>query len=78
MARAGRSACIVSVALTAAGAGREAATTDKAIIKVTARHPVIKSFEPGEGIRREPAKLEDVKTYVRNLALWLAPPDPEK
>jgi hypothetical protein len=30
---------------------------------------------PGEQIRREPEKLEDVKTYVRNLALWLAPPD---
>jgi hypothetical protein len=30
---------------------------------------------PGEQIRREPEKLEDVKAYVRNLALWLAPPD---
>lgn len=28
---------------------------------------------PGEGILREPGKLGDVKTYVRNLALWLAP-----
>ena len=28
---------------------------------------------PGDEIRREPKKLEDVKTYVRNLALWLAP-----
>ena len=28
---------------------------------------------PGDQIRREPEKLEDVKTYVRNLALWLAP-----
>jgi hypothetical protein len=27
---------------------------------------------PGDGIKREPEKLEDVKTYVRNLALWLA------
>src|ERR1044072_52871 len=27
---------------------------------------------PGEQIQREPEKLEDVKTYVRNLALWLA------
>jgi hypothetical protein len=27
---------------------------------------------PGEGIIREPERLEDVKTYVRNLALWLA------
>jgi hypothetical protein len=28
---------------------------------------------PGDGIKREPEKLEDVKAYVRNLALWLAP-----
>jgi len=28
---------------------------------------------PGDQIAREPDKLEDVKTYVRNLALWLAP-----
>ena len=28
---------------------------------------------PGEGIKREPQKLEDIKTYVRNLAVWLAP-----
>jgi hypothetical protein len=27
---------------------------------------------PGDEIKREPAHLEDVKTYVRNLALWLA------
>jgi hypothetical protein len=25
---------------------------------------------PGDQIKREPARLEDVKTYVRNLALW--------
>src|SRR5256714_6070612 len=29
---------------------------------------------PGDLIAREPEKLEDVKAYVRNLALWLAPP----
>jgi hypothetical protein len=29
---------------------------------------------PGDQIRREPERLEDVKTYVRNLAVWLAPP----
>ena len=29
---------------------------------------------PGDQLRREPEKLEDVKAYVRNLALWLAPP----
>src|SRR5437868_5004430 len=28
---------------------------------------------PGDQIKREPEKLEDVKAYVRNLALWLAP-----
>lgn len=28
---------------------------------------------PGDGIKREPKKLEDIKTYVRNLALWLSP-----
>jgi hypothetical protein len=31
---------------------------------------------PGDGIKREPEKLEGVKTYVRNLALWLAPSAP--
>jgi len=29
--------------------------------------------QPGDGIKREPKKLEDVKTYVRNLAQWLSP-----
>jgi len=28
---------------------------------------------PSRGIKREPEKLEHVKRYVRNLALWLAP-----
>jgi hypothetical protein len=28
---------------------------------------------PGDEVSREPGRLEDVKTYVRNLALWLAP-----
>jgi len=28
---------------------------------------------PGDGIKREPRKLEDIKTYVNNLAVWLAP-----
>jgi hypothetical protein len=28
---------------------------------------------PGDGIKREPHKLEDIKTYVRNLGHWLAP-----
>jgi hypothetical protein len=29
---------------------------------------------PGDGIKREPKRLEDIKTYVRNLAVWLSPP----
>lgn len=28
---------------------------------------------PGDEIKREPHKLEDIKAYIRNLALWLAP-----
>jgi hypothetical protein len=28
--------------------------------------------EPGDEIKREPKKLEDIKTYVRNLAVWLS------
>lgn len=28
---------------------------------------------PGDGYLRDPKALEDIKTYVRNLALWLAP-----
>jgi hypothetical protein len=28
---------------------------------------------PGDGYRRHPEALEDIKAYVRNLALWLAP-----
>ena len=27
---------------------------------------------PGDQIKREPEKLEDIKLYVRNLARWLA------
>ena len=29
---------------------------------------------PGDALRKYPARLDDVKTYVRNLAQWLAPP----
>ncbi len=29
--------------------------------------------EPGEGYKQEPHALEDIKTYVRNAAHWLAP-----
>ncbi len=28
---------------------------------------------PGNGMKEEPRALEDIKTYVKNLALWLAP-----
>lgn len=28
---------------------------------------------PGDGMKKEPRALKDIKTYVRNLALWLAP-----
>jgi hypothetical protein len=28
---------------------------------------------PGDGFKREPHTLNDIKTYVRNLAIWLAP-----
>lgn len=28
---------------------------------------------PGDEIKRDPRRLEDIKTYVRNLAFWLAP-----
>ena len=28
---------------------------------------------PGDQIKREPEKLDDVKTYAGNLARWLAP-----
>jgi len=31
--------------------------------------------QPADEIKRERNKLEDIKTYVRNLALWLAPSD---
>ncbi|NDJ25611.1 hypothetical protein GS682_29175 [Nostoc sp. B(2019)] len=27
---------------------------------------------PGDGMKKEPRALEDIKTYVRNVALWLA------
>lgn len=32
---------------------------------------------PGDGIRREPGKLKDIKAYVQNLALWLTPAETE-
>jgi hypothetical protein len=34
--------------------------------------PTFLAEPPGHGIEQEPEKLNDVKTYVRNLAVWLA------
>lgn len=34
--------------------------------------PTFVAEQPGDQIKREPERLDDVKTYVRNLALWLA------
>jgi hypothetical protein len=28
---------------------------------------------PGDQIQRQPEQLDDIKTYARNVALWLAP-----
>lgn len=33
---------------------------------------------PGDEIKRDPQKLRDVKTYVRNLAKWLAPSNTDR
>lgn len=27
----------------------------------------------GDGVKRDPSHLEDIKIYTRNLAIWLAP-----
>jgi hypothetical protein len=35
--------------------------------------PSFVSEPPGDGVKREPHKLEDIKAYVGNLARWLAP-----
>jgi hypothetical protein len=34
--------------------------------------PSFVSEPPGDQVEQEPDKLEDIKTYVRNVALWLA------
>lgn len=34
--------------------------------------PTFLAEPPGDQIKREPEKLEDIKTYVRNVAFWLA------
>ena len=28
---------------------------------------------PSGGMKKEPRAIEDIKTYVRNIVLWLAP-----
>lgn len=35
--------------------------------------PTFVEESPGDGMQQEPRALGDIKTYVRNLALWLAP-----
>ena len=35
--------------------------------------PTFVSEPPGDGVKREPRKLDEIKAYVRNVALWLAP-----
>jgi hypothetical protein len=35
--------------------------------------PSFVSEPPGDGFKREPNRLNDIKAYVRNLAIWLAP-----
>jgi hypothetical protein len=35
--------------------------------------PSFLTESPGDGIKREPEKLRDVKTYVSNIARWLSP-----
>jgi hypothetical protein len=39
---------------------------------VTKGCPSFVDEPPGDGMKNEPRALEDIKTYVRNLALWLA------
>jgi hypothetical protein len=35
--------------------------------------PSFVTERPGDGVEKDPARLDDIKAYVRNLALWLAP-----
>jgi hypothetical protein len=35
--------------------------------------PTFVDEAPGDGMKKEPRALEDIKVYVRNVALWLAP-----
>jgi hypothetical protein len=40
--------------------------------------PSFLSEPPGDGYKRDPSALEEIKRYVRNLAVWLAPRQHEK
>jgi hypothetical protein len=42
---------------------------------ITTGCPSFVSEPPGDGYARHPERLEDIKTYVRNLVLWLEPKD---
>lgn len=39
--------------------------------------PTFVTEPPGDAVRKHPARLDDVKVYVRNLAQWLAPAAPD-
>jgi hypothetical protein len=38
--------------------------------------PSFVAERPGDGVEKDPARLDDIKAYVRNLALWLEPAKP--
>ena len=40
---------------------------------VTSGCPSFVEEAPGDGVARNPARLDDIRTYVRNLAMWLKP-----
>ena len=45
----------------------------KALAQTTKGCPSFLAEPPGDQIKREPENLDDVKSYVTNLAQWLAP-----
>ena len=42
---------------------------------VTSGCPSFVEETPGDGVARNSAWLDDIRTYVRNLAVWLKPRD---
>ncbi|MEM6611366.1 MAG: hypothetical protein AAF652_03760 [Cyanobacteria bacterium P01_C01_bin.72] len=40
---------------------------------ITAGCPSFVEEAPGDGVQKHPERLEDIYTYVKNLAFWLAP-----